>query len=303
LRDVVLPLRAAAASEGIDLLALGIDPLNSVERSPLLIRAKRYERMATYFASLGPAGARMMRQTASIQVNLDFDDEPWLRWRMLNAASPYMTAIFANSPLYGGEQTGFQSVRAAVWRQVDPSRTGIVYDEGRAVEAYLEFALSAPSILLPTLQGEYRSFGEWITLASPTLDEWHEHLSTLFPEVRPRGHLELRSIDAIPPEWYAAPITLLAGMLYDPGALRDADDLLGEPDPSLLDRAARGGVHDPSIASIAADLFQIGLSGCRRLGAEYVHPADLEAAQDFFERYTKRARTPADDVVENAIAA
>jgi len=303
LRDVVLPLRAAAAGEGIDLLAIGIDPLSSIEQSPLLIRAKRYERMATYFATLGTAGARMMRQTASVQVNLDFDDEPWLRWRVLNAASPYVTAIFANSPVYAGEQTGFQSTRAAVWGEVDPSRTGIVYDEERPVEAYLEFGLAAPSILFPTLNGEYRPFGDWIALANPTLEEWHEHLSTLFPEVRPRGHLELRSIDAIPPEWYAAPIALLAGILYDPGALLAAADLLGAPDPSLLDCAARGGVHHPLIASTATDLFQIALGGCRQLGPDYFHPGDLEEAKDFFERYTRQARAPADDVVENAIAA
>jgi glutamate--cysteine ligase len=303
LRDVVLPLRSAAAGEGIDLLAFGIDPLSSVEQSPLLIRAKRYERMATYFATLGPAGARMMRQTASVQVNLDFDEEPWLCWRVLNAASPYVTAIFANSPVYAGEQTGFQSTRAAVWAKVDPTRTGIIYDEERPVETYLEFGLAAPSILFPTLDGEYRPFGEWIALANPTLEEWHEHLSTLFPEVRPRGHLELRSIDAIPPEWYAAPISLLAGILYDPGALRTAADLLGVPDPSLLDGAARGGVHHPLIARTAADLFQIALDGCRRLGPDYFHPGDLEQAKDFFERYTRQARAPADDVVENAIAA
>ncbi len=303
LRNVVLPLRAAAAGEGIDLLAFGIDPLNSIECSPLLIHANRYERMATYFATLGTAGARMMRQTASIQVNVDFDDEPWLRWRVLNAASPYVTAIFANSPVYAGDQTGLQSTRAAVWGKVDPTRTGILYNEGRPVEAYLEFGLAAPSILLPTLEGEYRPFGEWIDLADPTLEEWHEHLSTLFPEVRPRGHLELRSVDAISPEWYAAPIALVAGILYEPGALRAADDLLGAPDASLLDCAARAGVHHSLIGSTAADLFQIALEGCRRLGAGYFHPGDLEQARDFFERYTRQARAPADDVLENAIAA
>jgi len=79
LHSVVLPLLAAAAGEGIDLLAAGIDPFNSIERAPLLVTAKRYQLMAEYFATLGPAGAQMMRQTASFQINLDFDEEPWLR--------------------------------------------------------------------------------------------------------------------------------------------------------------------------------------------------------------------------------
>lgn len=303
LRGIALPLRSAAAAEGINLLATGIDPLNSVERAPLLIRAKRYQRMAEYFATRGPAGARMMRQTASFQINLDFDDEPWLRWRVLNAAAPYVTAIFANSPIYARQPAGYQSARAGVWREVDPTRTGLPYDQRHPVDAYLEFALAAPAILFPTLDGDYRPFGEWLARANPTNEEWQDHLSTLFPEVRPRGHLELRSADAISPLWFAAPLALAAGMLYDSGALRAADDLLGAPNPGLLNSAGQWGLHDAAIARTAADLFEIALSGCRGLGAGYFHPADLEQATAFFDRYTRRGRAPADDVVENAIAA
>ena len=303
LRAVVLPLRAAAASEGINLLASGLDPLNPLECAPLLVGAKRYLRMAEYFATRGPAGARMMRQTASLQVNLDFDDEPWLRWRVLNAAAPYATAIFANSSIYEGEPTGYQSARAAVWRLVDPLRTGLPYDQRCPVETYLEFALAAPAMLFPTIEGEYRPFGEWLNRAAPAPEEWHDHLSTLFPEVRPRGHLELRSADAIEPGWFAAPLALIAGILYEPGALRAADDLLGPPDPVLLDRSAQCGLHDPGMARTAADLFEIGLGGCRGLGPGYFHPDDLEQATAFFERYTRCGRAPADDMLEDAIAA
>jgi glutamate--cysteine ligase len=245
----------------------------------------------------------MMRQTAAFQVSLDFDDEPWLRWRVLNAAAPYVIAIFANSPIYAGGCTGYQSVRAAVWRDVDPARTGIPYDGREPVSAYLSFALAAPAILLPTIDAQHLPFGEWLGRANPTLDEWHDHLSTLFPEVRPRGHLELRSPDAIEPHWYAAPLALTAGILYDPGVLRAAEDLLGAPDPGLLERAGRFGLHDPAIGRTASDLFQLALSGCRRLGPSYFHPSDLEQAAAFFDRYTRRGRAPADEVAESAIAA
>jgi glutamate--cysteine ligase len=303
LRAVVLPLRAAAAGEGIDLLAVGIDPLNTAERAPLLIHAKRYQRMAEYLGRLGPSGARMMRQTAAFQIGVDFDDEPWLRWRVLNAAAPYVVAIFANSPIYAGEPTGHQSARADVWRNLDPVRTGIPFDEAAPVQAYLEFALAAPAILLPTLDGEHRPFGEWLTHANPTAEEWQEHLSTLFPEVRPRGHLELRSADAIAPQWYAGPIALTAGILYDSRALRAAADLLPVPELGLLERAGRLGLHDPAIARTAADLFELALTGCAGLGPRYFHPSDLEQARAYFDRYTRRARAPADDVLQDALAA
>ena len=303
LRAVVLPLRAAAAGEGIDLLAVGIDPLNSLAGAPLLIHAKRYERMAEYLGRRGMAGARMMRQTAAFQVSLDFDDEPWLRWQVLNAAAPYILAIFANSPIYARKRTGHQSARAHVWRTLDPARTGIPYDRQNPVGAYLDFALAAPAILFPMVEGEHRPFSEWLARANPTLEEWHDHLSTLFPEVRPRGHLELRSADAIAPHWYAAPLALTTGILYDPAALRATADLLGTPDLGLLCSAGRLGLHDPAVARTAADLFEVALQGCQELGARYFHPADLEQATAFFDRYTRRSRSPADDMLEAAIAA
>jgi glutamate--cysteine ligase len=257
--------------------------------------------MAEYFTRYGEAGARMMRQTAAFQINLDFTDEPLLGWRVLNAAAPYVTAIFANSPIYAGQCTGYQSARGAVWRDVDRLRTGMPYNAEDPIACYRDFALAAPAILLPA--DEFPSFGDWLARASPTLEEWHEHLTTLFPEVRPRGHLELRSADALEPEWYAAPLALSAGILYDGRTLRAADALLGSPDVRLLERASRSGLHDAGLARVAIDLFQLALEGCSRLGSEFFHPADLEVAGAFFDRYTRRGRSPADELIESAIAA
>ena len=303
LRSVVLPLRAAASGEGIELLTVGIDPTNPVERVPLRLHNKRYDRMAKYLARRSPDGARMMRQTAAFQVSLDLDDEPWLRWRVLNGAAPYVTAIFANSPVYDGRTTGHQSTRARAWRNLDPYRTGVPYDAADPVGGYLAFALRAPAMLLPALGGEHRPFGEWLRVAEPTRDEWVEHLSTLFPEVRPRGHFELRSCDALPPQWYAAPLALAVGITYEPGALRAAADLLGTPDPARLEAGGRLGLRDPRIARVAGDLVEIALGGCAALGPGYFHLSDLEQAGAFFDRYTRRGRSPADDVLKAGIAA
>jgi glutamate--cysteine ligase len=296
LRSIVFPLRDAALGEGISLLSVGIDPFNSIRQAPLLLGGKRYGTMADYLARRGQAGARMMRQTASFQMSLDFDDEPWLRWRLLNAAAPCMVAIFANSPTYAGRSTGFRSARAQVWRTLDPLRTGLPYDVERPLERYLNFALAAPAMLLPAVEGEHPTFEEWLTCAAPSAEEWHDHLSTLFPEVRPRGHLEVRSPDAVPPQWYAAPIALAVGISYDPAASRAARDLLGFPDGELLERAGRLGLRDAVLASTAADLVEIALAGCAALGPRYFHPADLEHARTFFDQYTRRGRAPADDI-------
>jgi glutamate--cysteine ligase len=302
LRSVVFPLCSAAAGEGIDLLSTGIDPFNSIEQAPLLTRAKRYVSMAEYFETVGPAGALMMRQTAALQVNLDFGEEPWLAWRVINALVPFVTGMFANSAIYDRRPTGYRSTRAAVWRAVDPARTGIVFDGRNPVEAYRDFALAAPALLLPRVEGRHRPFAEWLGSGDLSAHDWHEHLSTLFPEVRPRGHLELRSADAVPPDCLAAPLALLVGILYQPQALKAADDLLGSPDPALLDVAAQWGVQDPRLQRTARDLIEIALAGCAELPG-YFDPADLEQARAFFDQYTNRGRALADDALEDAVAA
>ncbi len=96
---------------------------------------------------------------------------------------------------------------------------------------------------------------------------------------------------------------LAVGLTYDPGALRAAADLLGPPELGLLERAGRLGLRDPAIATHAAGLAEIALRGCEALGPGYVRPGDLEQARTFFERYTWRGRSPADDVAGAEIAA
>jgi glutamate--cysteine ligase len=303
LRSVVVPLRAAAAGEGIELLSGGVDPHNPQADAPMLLDSKRYRRMAEHFSTISPFGGVMMRQTAAIQVSLDFEDEPRTRWRLLNALAPYVTAIFASSPVYEGRPTGHQSFRAHAWRELDPQRTGLPFDPLRPVAAYLEFALEAPAILFPTLGGQCVSFREWMDRANPSIEEWELHLSTLFPEVRPRGYAEVRSADAIDPSWYAAPLAFLAGLAYSPDSTRGALSLVPAPDPSLLERAGRDGLHDAAIAGVAAQLFELALDGCRALGDGFLDPAHLEEAEAYYERYTRRGRSPADDAVRAAIAA
>jgi glutamate--cysteine ligase len=295
LRGAVLPLVAAARDEGFELLTVGMDPHNPGDAVPLQLCGPRYGRMAEYLAGIGPHGARMMRQTASVQVNLDWAGYPLDAWRVLNAAAPYLTAVFANSPVYAGAPTGHRSTRAHAWRELDPARTGAFACVGDAVDEYLEFALRAPAILLPWPEGEARPAGEWLARGEMGGEEWRTHLTTLFPEVRPKGYAEVRSIDMLDAEWWAAPIALLAGITFDPAARRAAAELLGDPDPGLLRRAGQVGLADPEIARVAADLFAVGLEGAAALGDRFLAPADLEAAREFYERYTRRALAPADD--------
>ena len=302
LHTVALPLRRRAADAGIELIGIGIDPVNPVERAPLELSGERYTRMAAHFARAGSAGARMMRQTASFQVNLDWGppSEAWLRWRVLNAAAPALLAGFANSPTYLGAPTGHQSFRAAQWRRLDPARTGVLPCGPDAAGEYLDWALRAPAFLLGPAGAEALPFAAYLGDPRVGLGDWRVHLSTLFPEVRPKGFLEVRALDAVATDWYAAPIVLLSGLLYDPHALRRAVELLGPPDPAKLVRAGEVALADPVLAQTARELWMLGLAGCRALGADWVSPAILERAQEFADRYVLRGISPADDILATA---
>jgi glutamate--cysteine ligase len=142
---------------------------------------------------------------------------------------------------------------------------------------------------------DYRSYGSWAMEGEWTKTSWENHLTTLFPEVRPRGHLELRSMDAIAPEWLAAPVVVVCGLVYDRESCIVAREMLGPADEPLLQLAAERALGDPKIWSVAAELYACGVEGARRLGAQYVAPDDVEVAQEFYERYTRRGRSPADD--------
>src|SRR5579862_1116602 len=96
-------LRQGAEVENVELLALGIDPCNSIESTTLQIGGARYPLMDKYFRTIGLFGPRMMRQTASFQVSLDTGEDPTSLWRLLNAAAPTVISLFANSAIYEGK--------------------------------------------------------------------------------------------------------------------------------------------------------------------------------------------------------
>lgn len=225
LRHTVAALRAAAASNGVSLLAVGVDPYNAIEDVALELHAPRYDSMTRYFEAIGPSGTRMMRQTASLQVSVELGPEPMERWALLNALAPYLLAASANSPTYAGRNTGYASYRAYLWQTLDKTRTGLPFSASDPVAAYTAFAVGAGRIV----------------------DDDAAHLTTLFPEIRPRGYFEIRSIDAIDSNRMGDLLRFIHGIIHNADAASEAHALIGNPDPALLARAALLGRSDPVI--------------------------------------------------------
>jgi glutamate--cysteine ligase len=257
-------LRESAEPRGIYLLAVGVDPFNGPDGAALQLTADRYTRMARYFATIGPDGARMMRQTASLQVNIG--GIPLMdRWAAANAITPWLVAMFANSSHYAGADTHCASYRAETWRGVDPGRTGLF--RGRdPVREYAAFALDARAFLADDAAPCFVDLDERVVTDSMLAT----HLTTLFPEVRPRGYLELRSLDALDSADRRAAMALMIGIVGDAQASADALELLGVADESLLRRAGRHGMSADAIAAKSGELVEIAVNGCRRLGPSIV---------------------------------
>jgi glutamate--cysteine ligase len=293
LHRVVNPVQTALAHEGVVLFAAGIDPQNDVGRIPLQLHVDRYERMTRYFEAIGPFGARMMRQTAAIQISLDRGERPAERWRLLNDLAPYLIAVFANSPHYHGAETGHRSFRAKCWRMLDSTRTGVAVFDDDPAGAYTRFALAANDMLAVDSGGMRRPFSTSLTGADDA-SRWATHLTTLFPEVRPRGHFEVRSCDAIDPVHYAAPIVFLTGLTYDRRSAAEAA-LLAAESRALLRVAGERGLGDVVIARTARDLFALAIAGARRLGPKFIDERDVDVAAQFYADYTAHERSPADD--------
>jgi glutamate--cysteine ligase len=304
-------LAAALGRRGVALAATGFDLWHAPGSVPQQLTAPRYPAMAAYLAKLGPHGAAMMRHTCALQLNLDLGGAgAWReRWLVANLAAPLACATFAASPA-----AGVVSRRARAWQRLDPSRTGFprrLVDGTTAdpVEQLADAALAAGVLLvrgggawLPGRPGW--SFGAWLRdghprHGRPTAEDLRYHLTTLFFEVRPRGRLELRTVDALPPALRPVPVVLLAGLLED-AAARDRVRALLEPWrprlPALLARAATHGVADPQVCALAVESWSLALAGARRLPAGWLAPAHLDLAERFLDRFTLRGRCPADEL-------
>jgi ergothioneine biosynthesis glutamate--cysteine ligase EgtA len=312
-------LRDAAAAAGLELCGYGLDPLRPPTR---LLDLPRYAAMEKFFDREGAWGRQMMCGTASVQVCLDSGDDGAgesgyrSRWRLMHAIGPVLVAAFANSPIRCGQPTGWRSARQQVWSNMNPGRTRAPApptDEGDPRDAWAGYALDAEVMCICEPESADWSappgltFRDWLRgdgsgpLRAPTREDLDYHLSTLFPPVRPRGHMELRMIDAQPGNGWIVPAAV-AAVLADDERAADAAMAAAEPvwdrsadtqDPWL--RAARNGPADPHIGRASKECFEAANAALGRSGA----PAPIrQAVADFTERYVLSGRCPADDQLQ-----
>jgi glutamate--cysteine ligase len=295
---------------GIGFLGLGFSPIWRRDEVPVMPKG-RYKIMREYMPKVGSRGLDMMFRTCTVQANLDFASEAdmVLKFRASLALQPVATALFANSPFTEGKPNGWLSARAQVWTDTDADRTGLldfVFQDGFNFETYVQYALDVPMYFAKRndryidLSGKsFRAFmaGQLAELPGerPTLKDWEDHLTTLFPEVRLKTYLEMRGADSGPQSSLCALPALWTGILYDDAALHAAWDLAKawttEQRTALRVDAARLGlkaeIAGRSLKDVAADLVAIARAGLKRRNRlnggqldETVYLSDLEEIAD-----------------------
>ncbi|MDT0467891.1 ergothioneine biosynthesis glutamate--cysteine ligase EgtA [Streptomyces gibsoniae] len=307
-------VRALLAEADLALSGYGHDPWNPPRR---FLREPRYDAMECYLDRTGPEGRSMMCSSASVQVCLDAGyEEPGplghgRRWWLAHQLGAVLVAAFANSPLSRGRPTGWRSTRQSLWAAMDPGRSGAPPLVGDPRAAWARHVVDAPVMCVRGGPGPWPvpdglTFRDWTRSSDPPdRSDLDYHLTTLFPPIRPRGHLELRMIDAQPgDDGWIVPLAVTTALFDDPEAAETAYRIVkplaeragSQPAPcnALWVTAAREGPADPELREAAVACFAAAADALPRLGAT----DDVqEAVAEFTDRYVARGRCPADDLL------
>ncbi|QCE32147.1 glutamate--cysteine ligase [Acetobacteraceae bacterium] len=244
---------------------IGFQPLWKREEMPWMPKA-RYKIMRQYMPKVGSLGLDMMTRTCTVQVNLDFSSEQDMckKMRVALALQPVATAIFANSPFKEGKLADCQTMRGKIWLDTDRARSGqpeSFFHESFSFESYIDWALKTPMYFIrrdgKSLDVTGASFLSWMegkatgVLAdyTPTIGDFEDHLTTLFPDVRLKTFLEMRGADAGSPEMTLGLSAFWVGLLYHQDVLDEVDELVRsypiETFKKLHKIVPEKGIHSP----------------------------------------------------------
>lgn len=316
-------VREVADKIGVEFIGLGAAPIWRHEQMPMMPKG-RYRLMTGYMDKVGTMGKTMMYRTCTVQVNLDFGSEADMvqKLRVALALQPVATALFANSPFLDGKPNGHKSWRARVWRDLDPARTGMlpfVFEQGFGFEAWVQYALDVPmyfvyrnGVYIDALGQSFRDFlkGQLPALPGevPTLSDWADHLTTIFPEARVKKFIEMRGADGGPWRRLCALPAFWVGLMYDQSSLDASWDLVKGWNAEIRDAlrvaasvdglaAETHGIKMLDLAREVVALSEAGLKARARAGAGGLVPDETHFLNALKESLDS-GKTPADELLD-----
>ncbi len=319
----LVQVKEVAAEIGAGFLGIGFNPKWRREDIEWMPKG-RYEIMRAYMPTRGDHGIDMMIRTCTIQVNLDFASEADMveKFRIGLALQPIVTALFANSPFLEGKPSGYLSYRSYVWTDTDPDRCGtlpFVFEDSFGFERYVDYMLDVPMYFVYR-DGNYinaagQSFRDFMAGRLPalpgelpTMTDWIDHLTTVFPEVRLKRFLEMRGADGGPWRRICALPAFWVGLLYDARAQAEAAALVADWTAAEHDylraevprRALRTEFRGRPLSALAEEVVAIARAGlARRARAEEGGAADEVHHLDNLVEILDRGQTPAEIKLAN----
>jgi len=269
---------------GIIFLGLGMQPVSRLDQIEWVPK-QRYRIMAPYMLKVGKLGQRMMKQTATVQANIDYGDEKdaMAKFRTGMGLAPILIAMFANSPICDGQLNGYRSFREHIWTDTDRNRSGLLkfaFLPEVSFAHYVEYALDVPMYFIIRnkhyIDMTHLTFRQFLQYGHngerATIEDWGDHLTTLFPETRIKRYIEIRSVDSQPPDLMPALSALVKGAFYDRDCLQAAWDLVkgwswDERMQAYVDShvdALAARVRRYSLLDLAKELLEIAWEGLRR---------------------------------------
>ena len=303
-------LKKAVSSFGGKLLFQGVQPLHALKALPLFPKS-RYRVMFPHMLNTGALGQWMMKASTGVQVSIDYAsiEDMERKFIFLNRLSPFLTAIFANSPLIMGAPSGYLSYRSHIWGHTDNSRSGLpqaFLNTDFHLEDYIEWALKAAPYHLKRdgedIMTTDWSFQQLLDGKHPdlkmTMYDWEEHLGMIFPDIRIKNILEVRVVDSVTPKYSIAVPALIGALLYNETAFSSVQSI-------LMDLTEEGfKIYKKAVAKDALHA-EVNRTNFAKTGKVIVEKAIevLGSAEEnwllpYFEHYTKEGRTPADETLE-----
>ena len=314
-------LREVAGPLGIGFLGIGMTPDWTRADMPVMPKG-RYKIMTNYMPKVGSLGLDMMYRTCTVQTNLDFSSEADMvkKLRVSIALQPVITALFANSPFTDGKPNGFVSKRSEIWRDTDNARAGMLpwaFEDGMGFERYVDYALDVPMYFVKRgdkyIDASGKSFRDFfagkldvLPGERPTVSDWANHVSTIFPEVRLKRYLEMRGADGGP--WRRLPslTAYCVGLLYDDDALDQAWELVkdwnAEERQKLRDevpvRGFKAVTRNTNVFTLAQQTLGLARRGLERRAKLDRNGRDETRYLRPLEESIARGITPAEELLE-----
>ncbi len=307
------------------LLGMGVEPNQSLDDIPWMPK-QRYDIMKKYMTQVGTLGHHMMKRTCTNQVNIDYSSEEDMveKLRLMFNLESIATAMFANSPFDQGKISKYKSLRSHFWHHTDSDRTGLlpfVFENGFSFEKYTDYAINVPMYFIHRnhkyIDMTKYTFKEYLNENSNNQDDeillkdWEDHLTTLFPQVRLKQYLEIRSMDACNWDLICSQPAFWIGILYDGEVIDNVKEITeswtNEDREYLNKTVPQKGLHstfkEKKLISFAQEFFELSKKGLKKRNRlskngefdESIHMKDLE-------KNLQNGCSPADSLINNFIS-